>query len=83
MMSSLSALPKITGFFSYARADDKNSRGGLSKLHKRIQSELCILLGRSEADLQLWKDTGGSRTDRCGSSESRKRWPDRSFSYRL
>lgn len=58
MMSSLSALPKITGFFSYARADDKNSRGGLSKLHKRIQSELCILLGRSEADLQLWKDTG-------------------------
>jgi hypothetical protein len=57
-MSSLSVLPKITGFFSYARADDKNSRGGLSELHNRIHSELCILLGRSETDLVLWKDTG-------------------------
>src|SRR5882757_6776603 len=57
-MSSLSTLPKMTGFFSYARADDRNSRGRVSKLHKRIQSELCALLGRKKDELHLWQDTG-------------------------
>jgi hypothetical protein len=52
---------KITGFFSYSRSDDANTRGGLSKLHERIQSELRLRLGRDQNGLELWKDTGAIR----------------------
>src|SRR5262245_58776628 len=53
-MSLLGELPELVGFFSYSRKDDELSKGALSALRGRIQSELLLLLGR---DFRLWQDT--------------------------
>jgi hypothetical protein len=53
-MSSLADLPDLVGFFSYARSDDRHSRGALSLLREHIHSELQLQLGRRS--LRLWQD---------------------------
>jgi len=55
-MSSLADLPKLVGFFSYARSDDEHSDKALSSLRKRIRSEFRLQLGR---ELRLWQGHGG------------------------
>jgi TIR domain-containing protein len=55
-MSSLADASDLVGFFSYAREDDEDSGGKLSKLRERIQAELRGQLGRSRKDFRLWQD---------------------------
>jgi uncharacterized membrane protein (UPF0136 family) len=55
-------LPPI-GFWSYARADDRNSAGQVSRLRDKVASEIEILMG-PRPPVELWQDTsdipGGS-----------------------
>ena len=52
-MSSLAELPELVGFFSYARKDDEQTAGALSRLRASIQKELRLQLGR---EFRLWQD---------------------------
>src|SRR5271155_706898 len=52
-MSSLAELPELVGFFSYARKDDEQTAGALSRLRASIQRELRLQLGR---EFRLWQD---------------------------
>jgi hypothetical protein len=51
------------GFWSYARADDRNSGGQISRLREKLVSEIEILAG-PRPPVELWQDTsdipGGS-----------------------
>jgi hypothetical protein len=55
-MSSLAELPKVVGFFSYAREDDDDSNGALSRLRDRIQREVRGQLGIRWDNFSLWQD---------------------------
>jgi len=54
---SLAEVEDLVGFFSYAREDDDDSDGALSKIRDRIQKELRQLLGRRKASgFKVWQD---------------------------
>ena len=55
-MPALTEMPELIGFFSYSRDDDRDSDGFLTRLRRRIQSELRGQIGRSERTLRLWQD---------------------------
>jgi hypothetical protein len=50
IMSLLTKLPELVGFFSYSRKDDKAFKGKLSELRDAISSELSAQLGRKDSD---------------------------------
>jgi hypothetical protein len=56
LMSSLTDLPEVVGFFSYSREDDADSLGALSALRSRIQGELRGQIGRTAKTFRLWQD---------------------------
>jgi hypothetical protein len=56
LMSPLTDLPELIGFFSYSRDDDEDSNGALSALRDRIQREVRGQLGRSMKTFRLWQD---------------------------
>jgi hypothetical protein len=69
LMSSLSDLPELIGFFSYSRDDDEDSHGALSALRDRIQRELRGQLGRSMKTFRLWQDKEAIAPGRLWESE--------------
>jgi hypothetical protein len=75
-MSSLTDLPELVGFFSYARSDDENSDMALSLLRKRIRSELRLQLGR---ELRLWQDTEAIPHGRLWEGEIKKAIAESAF----
>jgi TIR domain-containing protein len=56
LLSALTEAPELVGFFSYSREDDRDSEGALTRLRRRIQSELSGQLGRSDRSLRLFQD---------------------------
>jgi hypothetical protein len=68
-MSSLAEFfPIVNGFFSYAREDDRDSKGRISEFMDAIRRELGGRLGRSEHEFLLFQD---QTTIRSG-----KKWDD-------
>lgn len=53
------------GFWSYARADDRNSGGQISLLRGKLEQEIEILMGRR---LNCGRTPRTFRADRCGAN---------------